>query len=212
MHQMALSAPSIQSFFQREVPSIKTNKPAVPIDLETGDGFTSSEIEATLHPTLHIWQPRCEYREVEINDLTPGPGCVTVQGRIVNLFEQPFTGKMPQAAKGCLHVIVKDDTGAFRVMSSKPSGDATYSKAFSRSNSTTPKSTTACALATSSPFGRHTSQMPILPPSLCKRLHLLPQFSRRGIIRAILEFKKKAMRTFCTGLRLNTEVGSSWLD
>ena len=112
---MALGVPSIQSFFKKEVPSIKHHKPAKSVDLGTGDGFTSSEIDAALHPALHKWQPRCEYKKIDINGLVPGPGCVNVQGRIVNLYNQPFSSKMPHAARGCLNLIVKDDTGAFRV-------------------------------------------------------------------------------------------------
>ncbi len=116
---MALGAPSIQSFFQKEVPTVKTLEPAKPSEAVVGDGFTSSEIEAALHPKLHKWQPRCEYKEVDIGSLVPGPGCVAVQGRVVNLYEQPFASKMPNAAKGCLNLLVKDDTGVFRVRQSR---------------------------------------------------------------------------------------------
>ena len=112
---MASKTPSIQSFFEKELPSFKNAKPAHPVDIEAGDGFTPAEIEAALHPVLHKWQPRCEYTAVNIGDLVPGPGCVTAQGRIVNFHEQPFSSKMPHAAKGCLSLIVKDNTGAFRV-------------------------------------------------------------------------------------------------
>lgn len=112
---MASNTPSIQSFFQPEVPSLPSKKSTFAIDLEAGDGFTPAEIQATLHPALHRWQPRCKYKPIDIGGLSPGPGCITVQGRVVNLHEQPFSSKMPHAAKGCLSLIVKDDTGAFRV-------------------------------------------------------------------------------------------------
>lgn len=36
-------------------------------------------------------------------------------GRIVNFYDQPTPSKMPQAAKGCLKAVVKDDAGALAV-------------------------------------------------------------------------------------------------
>lgn len=48
---------------------------------EAGDGFTSEEI---LKTTLHKWQPRCEYPEIAISSLEPGPGCFELKGRVVN--------------------------------------------------------------------------------------------------------------------------------
>jgi len=36
-------------------------------------------------------------------------------GRIVNFYDQTTTSKMPKAAKGCLKMIMKDDTGALTV-------------------------------------------------------------------------------------------------
>lgn len=114
---MAPQTTSIQSFFQPEVPSVqKAQKPAVrhrPSD--TGDGFTSSEIEAALHPSLHKWQPRTTYNDTDIGELVAGPGCVALMGRVVNFHHIATPGKMPHAAKGCLKLTVKDDTGAFTV-------------------------------------------------------------------------------------------------
>ena len=119
---MAPQITSIQSFFQPEVPSAqKTRKPAPhhqPTD--TGDGFTSSEIEAALHPSLHKWQPRTAYKDTNIGDLIAGPGCVALMGRVVNLHHIPTPSKMPHAAKGCLKLTVKDDTGAFSVCTPPP--------------------------------------------------------------------------------------------
>ena len=111
---MSPQLPSIQSFFQPEVSP--TRKPATTQPpCETGDGFGAEEIEATLQPMLHKWQPRGNYEEVEIGSLMPGPGCVALMGRIVNFYDQATPSKAPQAAKGCLKVIVKDDTGALMV-------------------------------------------------------------------------------------------------
>ncbi|KAK4695537.1 hypothetical protein P7C71_g2230, partial [Lecanoromycetidae sp. Uapishka_2] len=114
---MAPQDPSIQSFFQTEVPSTQTPKKRTHIEANenNGDGFTSSEISSALHPTLHKWQPRTAYEEMDIGNLVPGPGFVTVMGRVANFYDQIMASKMPHAAKGCLKVVVKDDTGAFTV-------------------------------------------------------------------------------------------------
>ncbi|KAL2038130.1 hypothetical protein N7G274_009077 [Stereocaulon virgatum] len=101
---MAPQVPSIQSFFQLEVPSPTTHR-----------RFTFSEVDNSLHPALHEWQARTAYDEVDIGSLVPGPGCVAVTGRVANFFDQTMNSKMPRAAKGCLKLIVKDDTGAFAV-------------------------------------------------------------------------------------------------
>lgn len=92
------------------------------VEVEAGDGFTNEEIEATLKPKLHKWQPRCDYNEVDIGGLEPGPGCVMVVGRVVNLYHEEKLSKSPNGAKGCLKLIVKDDTGALSVLRSIPEG------------------------------------------------------------------------------------------
>ena len=116
---MAPQNTSIQSFFKPEVPSVqKTHKPAAdhqPSD--TSDGFTSSEIEATLHPTLHKWRPHASYNNTEIRDLVAGPGCVALTGRVVNFQHIATPSKTPKAPKGFLKVTVKDDTGVLEVHS-----------------------------------------------------------------------------------------------
>lgn len=113
--------PSIQSFFQPEVPTTrKTQKPSShhsPPD--TSDGFTTSEIEAALHPSLHKWQPRTAYTSTSIGNLVAGPGCIKLTGRVVNYHDIATPSKMPHAATGCLKLIVKDDTGAFTVSSTR---------------------------------------------------------------------------------------------
>ena len=114
---MAPQITSIQSFFQPEVPSAqKTQKPAPHHRAsDTSDGFTSSEIEAALHPVLHKWQPRATYNQTDIGDLVPGPSCVMLMGRVVNFHHIATPSNMPKAAKGCLKLTVKDDTGALTV-------------------------------------------------------------------------------------------------
>ena len=114
---MAPQIASIQSFFQPEIQSAqKASKPAAPYQInDTRDGFTSSEIEAALHPTLHPWQPRTTYNETDIGDLVAGPGCVALMGRIVNFHNVTAPSKTPKGAQGCFKLIVKDDTGALVV-------------------------------------------------------------------------------------------------
>ena len=115
---MAPQIPSIQSFFQPEVPfTKKKQQPAAPPrdQSSVGDGFTSSEIEAALHPALHKWQPRTTYSEIDICELVAGPGCVVLTGRLVNFHDIATPSKMPKAAQGCLKLTVKDDTAAFTV-------------------------------------------------------------------------------------------------
>ena len=105
--------PSIQSFFKPEVHSPqKSAKGEASI---VGDGFTIEEVEASQNPNLRPWQPKAEYKEIDMQDLIPGPGCLCLVGRVVNLYNQQVVSKMPNGAKGCLRLIVKDDTGAVMV-------------------------------------------------------------------------------------------------
>jgi hypothetical protein len=107
---MAQRWPSIQSFFQPE--GAKARKAGI---LEPGDGFTTGEVDAVLHPASRPWIPRQEYTEQNIGDVVSGPGRVTFTGRVVNLFEMQMPSKMPRAAKGFVKAILKDDTGALVV-------------------------------------------------------------------------------------------------
>lgn len=136
---MAPQFPSIQSFFQPEMPRSPT--PATnSAEVKAGDGFTLEEVEATLKPNLHKWQPRCDYNKVDIGSLEPGPGCVMLVGRVVNIYHEEKSSKTPNGAKGCLRLIVKDDTGAVSVPRAHPS-TARNTKQASRLDSGTPKST-----------------------------------------------------------------------
>lgn len=107
--------PSIQSFFQPEMSPSKKENVSGPA-AAAGDGFTAQEVETTLHrPSLPTWHPRGTYEEIDIKTLMPGPGCVTIMGRVVNFFQLQTPSKAPHAAKGCLKLVVKDDTGALVV-------------------------------------------------------------------------------------------------
>ncbi|KAK5006171.1 hypothetical protein LTR60_006045, partial [Cryomyces antarcticus] len=111
---MAAQPPSVQSFFQGSSPRPSpASKKSASSTIEPGDGFTAEEIDAVLHPKATAsWTPDKDYEEVDIGSLVPGPQCVTFVGRVVNFYNQTSLSKMPRAAKGCVKVIVKDDTGA----------------------------------------------------------------------------------------------------
>lgn len=114
-YNMPQQFPSIQSFFQPEVSPAKRDKASSP-PRAAGDGFTAEEVDVTFSPpSLPQWQPRGTYKDVDIETLIPGPGCVTIMGRVVNFFVLGTPSKAPHAAKGCLKMVVKDDTGALVV-------------------------------------------------------------------------------------------------
>ncbi|KAI4723919.1 hypothetical protein E4T49_08340 [Aureobasidium sp. EXF-10728] len=81
-----------------------------------GDGFTSEELNTTMvqAPQDH-WIPPADYDEYEIDSLVPGPNRLKVVGRIVNMFESSPKAKLPAAAKGAVHLVVKDATGAVTI-------------------------------------------------------------------------------------------------
>ena len=107
--------PSIQSFFQPDL-SLTKPKAACSPPAVIGDGFTAAEVEATLHPSgLPEWQPRRTYDEADIDSLVPGPGCLALRGRVVNFHDTQNLSKKPRAAKGCLKLTIKDDTGCIEV-------------------------------------------------------------------------------------------------
>ncbi|KAF2873590.1 hypothetical protein BDV95DRAFT_540811 [Massariosphaeria phaeospora] len=96
---------SIQSYF-----SSSPSKASAP-----GDGFTSEEVDAVLHPPSAQWTPTQDYEEVSIGAIDAGPRNLTFMGRIVNYHDNVKPSKRPQAAQGCLKLMVADDTGAVTV-------------------------------------------------------------------------------------------------
>ena len=146
-----MDQPSIQSFYSREVPSSiqlpSTSKNSLPSATSTnlsstivpnyhhasipGDGFTSDEVSAALHPTfdssdvddgviqqpgLNPWNPGVEYKDVDIGELRPGPGRVVFLGRVVNLGEMVWSRgsdgwKGGMKPKGYLRLAVRDEGG-----------------------------------------------------------------------------------------------------
>lgn len=96
------------------IPSSLSQAPSS-TDIQPGDGFTVGEVEAALHPPSAQWAPMRDYEEADIGVLEPGPKLLTFMGRIVNLYDMVKPSKRPQAAKGCLKLMIGDDTGAMTV-------------------------------------------------------------------------------------------------
>ena len=115
---MPSKAPSIQSYFPTTSQSTATANHLTSSDTVVGE--EDERLSTRLTSTNQKWQARIEYARTDIVDLHPGPGCVTVTGRIVNFHEQGHTSKSPLAAKGSFKVIVKDDTGPLKVRQFMP--------------------------------------------------------------------------------------------
>jgi hypothetical protein len=112
--QAGASSPT-KSLAEQLFPSSPSQLPSSSSGVETGDGFTADEIDAVLHPPSAQWTPTQEYEEAAIGSLEPCPKFVTFMGHIVNFYDMVKPSKRPMAAKGCLKLIVADDTGALTV-------------------------------------------------------------------------------------------------
>lgn len=117
---MPAQSPSIQSFYppsssSSSAPSSPNKASGATSNADLADGFTISELDSVLHPSSAHWTPSREYEDTEIESLVPGPQAVCLTARIVNFFDQQTPSKMPQAARGCIKLIVKDDTAAMTV-------------------------------------------------------------------------------------------------
>ncbi|KAJ4356602.1 uncharacterized protein N0V89_004637 [Didymosphaeria variabile] len=98
-----MPASSIQSYFSSSSPTKSF----------PGDGFTSEELQVS-SPTTE-WVPVLDYEESEIASLEPGPRCLTIMGRIVNVYDTPKPSKRPKAAQGFFKLMIADDTGVMTV-------------------------------------------------------------------------------------------------
>ncbi|GAB7342995.1 hypothetical protein MBLNU457_g1091t2 [Dothideomycetes sp. NU457] len=108
---MASSTPSIQSFFHSQSSSPQKLSLTQPDDESTYSQFRTTVGTFRKQP----WKPSADYIRYEITDLLPGPGRVCVQGRIANIFNLGNLSRVPYGAKGCLKLLVKDDTGVLTV-------------------------------------------------------------------------------------------------
>ncbi|EON69735.1 hypothetical protein W97_08997 [Coniosporium apollinis CBS 100218] len=113
---MAPQFPSIEQFFEKQSSQSPKKRARSSSPSQGRDGFTEAEVDAVLHPPANqTWSPPNEYEEIDIAALIPGPKCVTFVGRVANFYDQGTPSKKPRAAKGCVKIIVKDDTGALTV-------------------------------------------------------------------------------------------------
>ncbi|KAF2011537.1 hypothetical protein BU24DRAFT_486258 [Aaosphaeria arxii CBS 175.79] len=103
---MPLSTPSIQSYYSSS-----------PSKSAAGDGFTAEEIANAINqaPPSAQWTPTEDYIDFDIGQLQPGPRFVTFMGRVVNIYDSVRNSKNQRAAKGCLKILVGDDTGCILV-------------------------------------------------------------------------------------------------
>lgn len=167
---MVGQSPSIQSFFPLQssplITSPRTSSPA------PGDGFTPEELDTSLVPARKDdWTPPANYDEYDIDSLVPGPNRVKVVGRIVNLFESSPKAKLPNAAKGSVHLVVKDNTNAVTVSVLSFCLHKLVLRAVWRSNCLIYASRTACESANLSRSGLLISEMEI-EASFLVLLHL----------------------------------------
>ncbi|KAI0134444.1 hypothetical protein BJ170DRAFT_717027 [Xylariales sp. AK1849] len=109
------SLPSILSSYQKEV--VPTPSPDDSTFQAAGDGFTSSEVSATLHPLSCPWTPPREYEKCPIILLQTGPGNYQITGRIVNFSMSVGrgTGSSQRPSEGQCLLVVSDGTGAIAV-------------------------------------------------------------------------------------------------
>ncbi|KAF2762669.1 hypothetical protein EJ05DRAFT_495538 [Pseudovirgaria hyperparasitica] len=114
---MSSTFPSVQSFFQPTFASISRSGSSSELGKDlTGDGFSAEDVNSVINPPVNTnWTPTRDYEETDIADLVPGPRCVTFMGRIVNVFDLVTPSKKPKAAKGCLKMVLRDDTGTVTV-------------------------------------------------------------------------------------------------
>lgn len=83
--------------------------------------FTDSEERETGTPSPAHWQRQDDYEHVSIGELAPGSRKVFFLARVVNLYDQPTThSKVQESAKGCLKLLVKDDSALISVCSMSP--------------------------------------------------------------------------------------------
>jgi hypothetical protein len=122
---MAQSPQNIKSFFEpTSSPSQSPRKNDLPIVRTTpaaiGDGPTQSKVRnaAKLDPDGR--DPQHDYEAVSIGQLAPGPRRVSFTTRVVNLYDQSVNSKMQNSAKGCLKVLVKDDSAFILACRSLP--------------------------------------------------------------------------------------------
>lgn len=113
---MAKSPPTIKSFFEPvPSPSQSAQKGHLPTLQTTTAPIEGGLVEAARLSPGH-WRPQHDYEEVSIGELAPGPRRISFTARVVNLYDdQNVHSKKPDSAKGCLKVLMKDDSALIQV-------------------------------------------------------------------------------------------------
>lgn len=123
---MVLQSPkSLQSFFQpipppSQVPP-RCDAPA-PLMNTLSIGEASTEPKLTGNEVVDSnghWQPPHDYEDVSIGELASGPRRVSFTARVVNLHDQTVQSIMSKPARGCLKVVVKDNSALMMVRLTK---------------------------------------------------------------------------------------------
>ncbi len=119
---MAKSPPNIKSFFEPVPFPLQSphkddlaNPQITTASIENGFVEPKSR-RSTRELSPSHWRPQHDYEEVSISNLAPGPRRVSFTARVVNLYyEHKVDSKMPDSSKGCLKILVKDDSALILV-------------------------------------------------------------------------------------------------
>ncbi|KAK1488259.1 hypothetical protein CCUS01_14734 [Colletotrichum cuscutae] len=109
-----MSAPSIQAFYQREVPATPQDASRDRTGFPRADGFTQAEVESGHDPLGRIWNPSEEYSEVHIGQIEPGPNRICFTGRVVN-YAPALLDSKNNYNRPAHQLIIVDGTGAIAV-------------------------------------------------------------------------------------------------
>ena len=111
---MMIESPnSLTSSF--EPSPLASNIPQESGGLSIGDKSIGSELRSKGAVMPSHWRPQHDYEDVSIGELASGRRRVSFTARVVNLSHRSVHGKMPRQAKGCLNVLVKDDSALILV-------------------------------------------------------------------------------------------------
>ncbi|KAI1432096.1 hypothetical protein GGR50DRAFT_627417 [Xylaria sp. CBS 124048] len=110
---MELNFPSIQSFYSREVLADGGDDSAHLV--ETGDGFTSSEVQAVVNPLSRPFRPSRHYDVCPIIEIQTGPHDYEITGRLVNFSSTGGPHRIPPSAGGYYFLVLCDGTAAIAI-------------------------------------------------------------------------------------------------
>jgi hypothetical protein len=109
------SYPTIQAFYQKEVPLLSSSSQIPSISSKPGDGFAETEIDTAIDPLLRKWNPSIYYTDTAIGELHTGPRAVTFSGRVLNFKTFSGKSKSEKAARGWIGIVLGDGTGCIYV-------------------------------------------------------------------------------------------------